>query len=116
MGKQRTENYFPDWEKMYHSEELALYTKHWIGDSKDLMDWCWKLDINLAWVNAQFEENRQTEVCKKIIIKCRDYLRTADWLCLTEEDREMLVACKGFAQRVLFKYLTADMSTYCMDD
>lgn len=116
MGKQRTENYFPDWEQMYYSEELALYVKHWIGDSRDLMEWCWKLDLNLVWVNVQFEENRQTEVCKKIIIKCRDYLRTADWLCLTEEDREMLVACKGFAQRVLFKYLTADMSTYCMDN
>ena len=57
MEKQRTENYFPDWGKMYHSEELALYSKHWVGDSKELMEWCWKLDLNLAWVNAQFEEN-----------------------------------------------------------
>lgn len=115
MEKQRTENYFPDWEQMYNSEELALYAKHWIGNSKDLMEWCWKLDLNLAWANAQFEENRQTEVCKKIIIRCRYYLRAADWLCLTEEDRKMLVACKEFTKRILLKYLTADISTYCMN-
>ena len=57
-------NYFSTYEDWYSSDDYHEYKDHWIESSLNIMADAWILGINLAWVNARFNNNEQSEVMK----------------------------------------------------
>lgn len=109
-------NFFRPWEEQDYDEEYQA-VNHFKGDSKSLLDIAWKLgNLNLLWVEKQLNNYDIPTVCKHIIIKCRDFRRRADFLCLTEDDRYTVDESLKTAQRIMFYFLTCEIANYCMED
>ena len=109
-------NYFKLWEEQDYDEEYRA-VNHFSGESKSLLDIAWKLgNLNLLWVENKLNNCDIPEVCKRIIIKCRDFRRNADRLCLTEDDRYDVDESLKQAQRIMFRFLTCEIANYCMED
>lgn len=109
-------NFFRLWEEQNYDEEYRA-VNHFTGESKSLLDITWKLGtFNLLWVERQLNNCDIHTVCKHIIIKCRDFRRNADFLCLTEDDRYDVNEGLKTAQRILFRFLTCEIGNYCMED
>ena len=108
-------NFFRLWEEQDYDEEYRA-VNHFTGESKSLLDITWKLGtFNLLWVERQLNSRNIPEVCKHIIIKCRDFRRNADFLCLTEDDRYDVNKSLKTAQRIMFRFLTCEIANYCME-
>ena len=109
-------NFFRLWEEQDCDEEYRA-VNHFKGESKSLLDIAWKLgNINLLWVERQLNNCNIPEVCKHIIIKCRDYRRRGDFLGLTEQDRYYVNESLKTAQHIMFRFLTCEIAKYCMED
>ena len=114
--KQENKNFFKSWEEQAYDEEYRV-VNHFKGESKSLLDIAWKLGtINLLWVEKQLNICNIPEVCKHIIIKCRDFRRRADFLGLTKDDRYDVDESLENAQRIMFRFLTCEIANYCMED
>ena len=109
-------NFFRLWEERDYDEEYQA-VNHFTGESKSLLDIAWKLGVlNLLWVEKRLNSCDNTEVCKHIIIKCRDFRRNADRLCLTEDDRYTVNESLKTAQQIMFRHLTYEIANYCMEN
>ena len=109
-------NYFKLWEEQDYDEEYRAVNQ-FSGDRKSLLDIAWKLgNLNLLWVEKQLNDCNIPEVCKRIIIKCRDFRRRAGNLCLTADDRYHVNESLKTAQRIMFSFLTCEIANYCMED
>ena len=111
----KNKNFFKLWEEQDYDEEYKA-VNHFSGESKTLLDFAWKLGLNLLWVERQLNSCNIPELSKHIIIKCRDYRRNADRLCLTEDDRYDVNEALKNAQRIMFRFLTCEIANYCMED
>ena len=82
-------DYFKDIFNFEYSQDFHDYGKKWIKSSLEIMRIVWWLDMNCAWANAHFNENRQAEVLKHCILRIKDYLRRTDLhYKFTENEKE----------------------------
>ena len=109
-------NFFRPWEEQDHDDEYRA-VNYFTGESKTLLDYAWKLgNLNLLWVENKLKNCEIPTVCKCIIIKCRDFRRRADDLCLTADDRYDVNESLKTAQRIMFRFLTCEIANYCLED
>jgi hypothetical protein len=113
--EQENNNFFRPWEEQDYDEEYRA-VNHFKGESKTLLDYAWKIGLNLLWVENKLNSCDIPEVCKHIIITCRNFRKNADFLCLTADDRYDVDEGLKNAQRIMFRFLTCEIANYCMED
>ena len=110
-------DYFKNIFKFENSKDFKDYGRKWIRSSQEIMRIVWWLDLNCAWANAHFNENRQAEVLKSCILRIKDYLRRTDLhYRFTENDFKHLKDNLQWCKRELYKELSQDIAIYCIED
>lgn len=116
MGE-KNKDYFKDLYDFECSQEFQDYGRKWMPKSQEIMRIVWWLDINCAWANAHFNENRQAEVLKHCILRIKNYLRRTDLhYKFTEHDLERLKDNLQWCKRELYQELSKDILHYCIEE
>lgn len=111
---EKQENYFLSWEDWENSEDYDKYACRWIKEHKDLMGMGWRLNVNCAWIEQRFLSGRYDEVYKYLIDRAREYKRRADFLCLTQTDREFVEWVYNENRENLFLLYQKEIYEYCV--
>lgn len=110
-------DYFKDIFNFEYSQSFQDYGKKWVRSTQEIMRIVWWLNINCAWANAHFNENRQAEVLKHCILRIKDYLRRTDLhYKFTENDFKHLKDNLQWCKQELYKELSQDIVRYCIED